>query len=148
MEQARFIRSNWYLMSSSGEGKSFPKKPLGFWWCWTERALEVAAGKEGIVTKQRSSWRKVCCAPLVECKWIVAVFLVYFHKRTYWIIYLKKSQLEQVKDCNSSVFGHCQTLGMATRFWSHGIPQQRLCWLCTPGMAPRKRHRQVIPDLV
>lgn len=35
----------------------------------------MTAGKEWIVTKQRSSWRKVFCAPLVECKWIVAVFL-------------------------------------------------------------------------
>lgn len=43
----------------------------------------MTAGKEGIVTKQRSSWRKVCCAPLVECKWIVAVLLVYFHEITY-----------------------------------------------------------------
>lgn len=43
----------------------------------------MTAGKEGIVTKQRRSWIEVCCAPLVECKWIVAVSLVYFHKIIY-----------------------------------------------------------------
>ena len=45
----------------------------------------MAAGKEVTVTKQRGSWRKVYvyCALLVECKWIVAVFLVYFCKITY-----------------------------------------------------------------
>lgn len=82
MEEMRFVRSSQYLRHSSGEGKPVPKNPFGFRWCWTERALDMTAGKEGIVTKHRISWRKVCCAALVEHKWTVAVFLVYFHKIT------------------------------------------------------------------
>lgn len=101
------------------------------------------------------------CALLVQCKWIVAVFLVYFCKITYCNYLFKEITIRASKGMPRC---HCalpdllaaQVLskpGMATWSWSCRITQctqQSFCWLCrtASGTAPSKWHRQMIPDLL